>query len=168
MTAAAVTLLFLLREQPSGTDEVLLGLKKTGFGTGKIVGIGGHVEPGESVINAVVREMVEETSIHVQPDDLEYRGSVAFRFPTRLDWDMDAEIFTARRWNGEAKETDEIAPKWYSVDALPIEQMWEDAGHWLPRLLSGPEQHFTVTMAQNNEAVAQITTLPELSDPAPL
>lgn len=47
MNSTPVTLCFLLRDAGSGT-EVLLGLKRTGFGTGKIVGIGGHVEAGKS------------------------------------------------------------------------------------------------------------------------
>lgn len=53
MTAAPVVLCFLLR--PSGASglegdpalwDVLLGLKKRGFGQGKVVAIGGHVEAG--------------------------------------------------------------------------------------------------------------------------
>ena len=43
MKHTPVTLCFLLRDAGNGT-EVLLGLKRTGFGTGKIVGLGGHVE----------------------------------------------------------------------------------------------------------------------------
>ncbi|ABY22563.1 NUDIX hydrolase [Renibacterium salmoninarum ATCC 33209] len=160
MTPAPVTLLFLLRTQESGAQEVLLGLKKTGFGTGKIVGIGGHVEPGESAIEAAVREIAEETSIDVLPADLAYRGSVAFRFPAHADWDMDAEVFIALDWTGEARESEEIAPQWYAVDALPAAQMWEDAGHWLPGLLSGPVQHFAVQLAADNQAVERVTSTP--------
>lgn len=156
MNPAPVTLLFLLRDAPSGRADVLLGLKKTGFGTGKIVGIGGHIEPGESAEAAAVREMFEETSIRVRSSDLLRRGSVRFRFPSHPEWDMDAEIYTARIWRGEPVETEEITPQWYSVDALPVSQMWEDAGHWLPALLSGPEQNFTVSMAADDEAVAEV------------
>ena len=57
MTSTPVTLCFLLRDTPGGGSEVLLGMKRTGFGIGKIVGIGGHVEPGESDAEAVVREV---------------------------------------------------------------------------------------------------------------
>ena len=32
--------------------QVLLGLKKAGFGAGKITGFGGKVEPGETVVAA--------------------------------------------------------------------------------------------------------------------
>ena len=66
MKLTPVTLCFLLRDVESGT-EVLLGMKRTGFGTGKIVGIGGHVEPGESDAEAVVREVWEEARIVSPP-----------------------------------------------------------------------------------------------------
>lgn len=39
------TLVFLRKRE---TKEVLLGLKKTGFGSGKMLGAGGKVEPGEA------------------------------------------------------------------------------------------------------------------------
>ena len=46
MTFTPVTLCFLTRDL-AGVPQVLLGMKKTGFGRGKVVGLGGHVEPGE-------------------------------------------------------------------------------------------------------------------------
>ena len=35
--------------------EVLLGLKKAGFGAGKVTGFGGKVEPGETIVAAARR-----------------------------------------------------------------------------------------------------------------
>ena len=43
----------------------------------------------------------------------------------------------ARRWHGEPGESEEIAPEWFSVDALPLDRMWQDAAHWLPVALGG-------------------------------
>ncbi|AJT40653.1 8-oxo-dGTP diphosphatase [Psychromicrobium lacuslunae] len=158
MSAAKVTLVFLLR-----SGEVLLGLKKTGFGTGKVVGIGGHLETGESARDAAVREVFEETSVRVQSADLYYRGSVRFRFPAMPDWDMDTEVFSALNWQGEPQESAEIAPRWHRLDALPLTQMWQDAEHWLPLMLSYPEgeqitQRFIVRMATDNESVESVQT----------
>ncbi|NYE93844.1 8-oxo-dGTP diphosphatase [Psychromicrobium silvestre] len=152
MTAAPVTLVFLLRE-----DQVLLGLKKTGFGQGKIVGIGGHVEPGESTTAAAVREVFEETSVRVEEAELVFRGTVKFRFPARPDWDMDTSVFSATRWLGTPVETEEIAPQWHPLEELPLNSMWQDAEHWLPALLKGPERHFTVLMAADSEGVEAVS-----------
>src|SRR5215472_3354734 len=59
------TCLCLVRRQTTRGPEVLLGLKKTGFGAGKWVGLGGHVEPGEKPVAAAVREVEEESGLLV-------------------------------------------------------------------------------------------------------
>ena len=158
MAAAAVTLCFLLREGENGT-EVLLGLKQTGFGRGKIVGIGGHVEPGETSAQAVIREVLEETGVVLEEEALADAGAVHFVFPARPDWDMKTTLFTARTWQGEPAPSDEILPEWFSVAALPVERMWQDADHWLPVVLEGRRVNVVVTMHTDNETVASSQSL---------
>ena len=60
------TLCFLLRERDGG-PEVLLALKKQGFGQGKWNGIGGKVDAGERVQEAARREVAEEIGVEVGP-----------------------------------------------------------------------------------------------------
>ncbi|WP_458778918.1 8-oxo-dGTP diphosphatase [Arthrobacter sp. D3-16] len=158
MTAARVTLCFLLRDGSSG-PEVLLGLKRTGFGTGKIVGIGGHVEPGESDAEAVVREVREETGVTVRQEDLADAGVVQFVFPAKPAWDMHTRLFTARRWLGEPEESDEIMPQWFQTGILPVDRMWQDADHWLPVVLEGGRVNVVVTLDSDNETVASSVSL---------
>ncbi|MCQ6270404.1 8-oxo-dGTP diphosphatase [Pseudarthrobacter sp. R1] len=158
MTAARVTLCFLLRDGDSG-PEVLLGLKRTGFGTGKIVGIGGHVEPGESEAEAVVREVREETGVTVRQEDLADAGVVQFVFPAKPAWDMHTRLFTARRWVGEPEESDEIMPQWFQTGILPVDRMWQDADHWLPVVLEGGRVNVVVTLNSDNETVASSVSL---------
>jgi 8-oxo-dGTP diphosphatase len=153
-----VTLCFLLRDGDSG-PEVLLGLKRTGFGTGKIVGIGGHVEPGESEAEAVVREVREETGVTVRQEDLADAGVVQFVFPARPAWDMHTRLFTARRWVGEPEESDEIMPQWFQTGILPVDRMWQDADHWLPVVLEGGRVNVVVTLNSDNETVASSVSL---------
>ena len=93
-------------------------MKRTGFGIGKIVGIGGHVEPGESDAEAVVREVWEEAGIIVLQEDLAHAGVVEFIFPARPDWNMSCRLFTTRRWHGEPAESPEITPEWFDSAAL--------------------------------------------------
>lgn len=159
MTGAAVTLCFLLRTF-DGEEQVLLGLKKTGFGTGKVVGIGGHVEPGESIVAAICREVDEETGMTVEVMDLIPAGTVEFVFPARPDWDMFTTIFLARKFTGTATGSSEIAPRWYPVDQLPHARMWADASHWLPSFLSGQRGHWRVVMNEDNETVASSVHTP--------
>jgi 8-oxo-dGTP diphosphatase len=158
MTTASVTLCFLLRDGPGG-PEVLLGLKQTGFGKGKIVGIGGHVEPGESDAQAVIREVLEETGVVLRVEDLADAGSVHFVFPARPEWNMRTTLFTARTWQGEPAPSDEILPEWFRVDTLPVDRMWQDADHWLPVVLEGRRINVVVTMHTDNESVASSESL---------
>ena len=155
MTFTPVTLCFLLRDAENGT-EVLLGLKRTGFGTGKIVGIGGHVEPGESDAEAVVREVWEEAGVVVLQADLVHAGVVEFNFPARPEWNMSCRLFTTRRWQGEPAESPEITPEWFDVEALPLHRMWQDAEHWLPPALAGETIDVVVVLNGDNETVASI------------
>ena len=77
------TCLCLIRRRNDGGPEVLLGLKKSGFGVGKWVGLGGHIEPGEKPDAAAVREVAEESSLVVAADALQHMASIEFRFPAR-------------------------------------------------------------------------------------
>ncbi|PYI67021.1 NUDIX hydrolase [Arthrobacter livingstonensis] len=156
MTAAAVTLCFLLRTADSG-EQVLLGLKKTGFGTGKVVGIGGHVEAGETTGQAICREVAEETGIAVLEADLIPAGVVDFVFPARPEWDMNTVVYLCRTFAGVEQESDEIAPRWYGVGQLPEAQMWADAVRWLPAFLAGDRAHWRIVMNPDNETVAAST-----------
>ena len=59
-------------------DEILLIHKKTGLGAGKINGPGGKQEPGETSLEAALREVSEELLIF--PHHLEAVGELHFDF----------------------------------------------------------------------------------------
>jgi 8-oxo-dGTP diphosphatase len=151
------TCLCFIRRTTADGPEVLLGLKKSGFGAGRWVGPGGHIEPGEQAVAAAVREVAEESSLVVSPDSLEHRASIEFRFPARPAWDQTAEVYVTDSYAGEATESDEIAPRWYPVAALPLDGMWDDARYWLPRVLAGQQVTATITFAPDCATVAAIS-----------
>ena len=164
--SSAVTLCFPLRVGDDG-EQVLLGLKKTGMGTGKVVGLGGHVEPGESVVQAICREVFEESSLTVEPLDLVPAGSVEFVFPAKPAWDMFTTVFLCRKFSGDPQESSEIQPRWYPVDGLPHQNMWADASHWLPAFLSGQRGHWRVVLNDDNETVASSNHTPAVDHQRP-
>jgi len=154
------TCLCIVRRHAPGGPEVLLGLKKTGFGAGKWVGLGGHIEPGEKPAAAAVREVAEEAALLVPADSLQHLASIEFRFPTRPSWDQTADVFVTSVFQGEATESDEVAPRWFAEDALPLPLMWDDAQYWLPRVLAGERVDVVITFAADCATVARIE--PEL------
>lgn len=160
MPLIATCLCLLTRTGDDGSPQVLLGHKKTGLGTGKIVGLGGHVEDRESAVEAAAREVREESGIRVLPGALSQVARLTFLFPARPVLDMTVAIFTAADWAGEPAETREIRPEWFPVAALPYERMWDDAGHWLPRVLAGERLRATFTYAADNETVATSSITP--------
>ncbi|MGF6835980.1 8-oxo-dGTP diphosphatase [Paenarthrobacter sp. TE4293] len=163
MTAAHVTLCFLLRDGADG-GHVLLGTKKTGFGQGKVVGVGGHVELGETASQAACREVREEINVLVRAQDLIPAGTVDFVFPARPEWNMATTVFLTRAWEGDPSESEEIAPAWFPVAQLPVDRMWADAEHWLPAMISGQRIAVRVDLAADNENVAHVSTM-EWADP---
>jgi 8-oxo-dGTP diphosphatase len=141
--------------QGTGT-EVLLGFKKTGFGAGKWVGLGGHIEPGEMPVQAAVREVAEESSLIVAPDSLSHLASLTFVFPDRPSWDQTAEVFVTTQYTGQPAESDELIPNWFPICELPFDGMWDDARYWLPIVLGGDRVTATITFAADCATVAAI------------
>jgi len=147
------TLCFLLRG--GAPKEILLGLKKVGFGQGKYGGVGGKVEPGEEPIRAAARELYEETGIIVAESDLQPAGRLAFRFPHKPEWTQVVHVFTSTSWTGEASESREIVPAWLGVDTIPFERMWDDCRYWLPRILAGERVRATFVFSSDNDTVEE-------------
>ena len=123
------TLCFLVRE-----GEILLGLKKRGFGQGKWNGFGGKVEE-ETIEEAMIREMQEE--IGVTPKVFRRVATLNFYFPLESGFGQEVVVFIADDWEGEIKESEEMSPKWFRVTEIPYEKMWWDDKYWMPRVLAG-------------------------------
>jgi 8-oxo-dGTP diphosphatase len=138
-------LCFLTRRSASGEQEVLLGRKLRGLGEGNIVGLGGKVEAGETARSAAVRESQEEAGVVLCEAHVVQRAFITFRFPAKPSWDQEATVFVAESWRGQPTPTAEIVPRWYPRAAIPYDRMWQDARHWLPRVLDGEDirAHFT-------------------------
>ena len=131
MKTQLTTLLLILND-----NKILLAEKKRGFGIGKFNGIGGKVEKDETVEEAMIRETQEE--IGVTPTDFTKRAIITFD-----EWVNDEEIqvimnvFVAQSYVGEIVETDEMRPKWFNLNKIPYDNMFEDDKLWLPEILKG-------------------------------
>lgn len=127
------TLSFLLKD-----DKALFGHKKSGFGKDKVIGIGGKVEEGETIEEAMIREDGEE--IFVKP--LTYRKVAVLKFlfphaPEPKKWNQEVHVFLVDTWEGEPTESDEIRPEWFDLNNIPYDRTWDDYQYWLPKVLAG-------------------------------
>lgn len=121
-------------------DKVLLIHKKRGLGAGKINAPGGHIEEGETALEAAVRESEEEVGL--TPIDPQKCGKLYFQFTDGLK--MEGTVFKANSFIGEERETDEADPFWIEIEKIPYSDMWEDDMLWLPHVIKGKyiEGHF--------------------------
>lgn len=115
-------------------QEILLGLKKRGFGAGNWNGFGGKVEKGETIEAAAVRELREEAGL--EADSLQQRGQLFFTFEHIPDV-LEIHVFHVTKFAGEAQETEEMKPRWFPFSDIPYDTMWADDRYWLPLFLAG-------------------------------
>lgn len=114
--------------------QILLGMKKRGFGAGRWNGFGGKIHDGEMIEEAALRELKEEVSLI--PSDMGKRGVVTFVYNDDQTA-MEVHIFSVTSFDGEPEESDEMLPKWFLRDQIPYGDMWPDDRYWLSIFLAG-------------------------------
>ncbi|HEY77103.1 MAG TPA: NUDIX domain-containing protein [Thermoflexia bacterium] len=119
-------------------DDVLLlrGAPHKRIWPNRYNGIGGHVEPGEDVYTAALREIREETGLEVT--DLRLRGVVNV-CPSPDGVGVFLFVFTARALGREVRSSSEGTPEWIPKDRVGELDLVEDLPILLPRVLGmGP------------------------------
>ena len=131
-------------------SQVLLGMKKRGFGAGRWNGFGGKVHEGETIEDAARREVKEESGVEVR--EIEKLGVIEFEFSLDKTPSIELEtsrdkrgkpeilevhIFRATEFSGEPVESDEMRPQWFAIDEIPFADMWPDDVYWFPLFLKG-------------------------------
>ena len=120
------TLMFIIKD-----GNILLIEKKRGLGAGKINGPGGKIEPGETPLEAIIRETQEE--LVITPHDPIKLGELRFSMSDCPD--ILCHVYRADDFSGTPTETDEATPVWTALDEIPWQRMWEDDRHWLPLVI---------------------------------
>ena len=101
-----------------GGRVLLLRRFNTGYRDGSYSVVAGHLDGGEPVVEATVREAREEVGIALEPRDLRVVGVMHRREgDERIDFFLAAERWHGEIGNAEPEKCDEVA--WFPLDRLP-------------------------------------------------
>lgn len=118
---------------------------------GKWIGVGGHVENGETPEECLLREVKEETGLVLTAYRL--RGLVTF-----LSDVCEPElmcVFTADAFDGEMIECDEGELAWVDKSEVLALPTWEGDHVFLERLLSGDERFFSIKLRYEGDKLVE-------------
>jgi 8-oxo-dGTP pyrophosphatase MutT (NUDIX family) len=144
-------LVFLRRE-----GQILLAMKKRGFGAGRWNGAGGKLEPGETFEAAARREVSEE--LGVEPVELTEVATLKFYWAIaeHVMKNVICVVYECETWTGVPRETEEMAPQWFAEVEIPYCEMWADDEYWLPRVLAGDYIEAELLFGPNDELLDKL------------
>lgn len=118
-TCKLVTDLMLTRKnEQTGAEEVLLALRKdTGYKDGEYELPGGHVEAGEDLMNAMVREAKEELNIELKEENLKIAHILHHYNGDRINFVLTTETYEGVPSIGEPDKCEKL--KWFDIKNLP-------------------------------------------------
>ena len=111
---------------------------------------GGHVEPGEMFVDAVIREMQEETGLEIRNPRL----VGVKQFPIE-DGRYVVLLFKATQWSGTLKSSDEGTMEWLEYSRLPAVNTARDL-ETLVNMMNTPELTEFSYLLQDGEWVASV------------
>ena len=119
----------------NGQKEVLLALRKnTGHNDGQYELPGGHVEEGEDLIQAMIREAKEELNIDLERKDLKIEHILHHYKGNRLKFVISATDYKGNLQIGEPDKCERL--EWFDVKRLP-ENLYEKSKKVLEEINKG-------------------------------
>jgi 8-oxo-dGTP pyrophosphatase MutT (NUDIX family) len=149
------SLCLLVKENQVG-KEILLAMKKRGFGIGKWNGVGGKldIEKGDkNVIDTAIRETKEEIGVNIK--NFRKVAVLNFYFPYMPEWDQEVHVFLVQNWQKEPIESEEMMPKWFKIKEIPFKEMWDDDIFWLPKVLNGEKLEADFTFKEGEKMITK-------------
>ena len=138
MNMCKTVLIYLKRN-----DEYLFlyrNKKNNDINKGKYIGVGGKVEKGETIEQALIREVKEETNLDLL--SYEYNGIIYF---TYNGYKEEMYLFTSEDFKGEIKECDEGELIFVPIKDIYKLNLWEGDKIFFEYLLNG-ESFFKLTL----------------------
>ena len=120
---------------------------------GKWMGVGGHLEEGETPYDAAKREIREESGLIVE--ELNYVGVVEF---VNDDYSEIMHIFTVDSFQGELIECNEGTLEWIPIKDIYNYTMWEGDKAFLP-LLEDDSSFFKLKLVYKDKELISINKI---------
>lgn len=117
-------------------------------------GYGGKQEEGETIFEAAIRELKDESSVRGKEKDLEFAAHISFFWPgNETDKaDMAVYFFFLSIFEGHPKEGDEMgAPQFFSLEEIMELDMMPADKLFLPKLLAGEKLVWHVHLGKKTE-----------------
>lgn len=132
------TICYLFRTNDKGKKEILLPIHRK---QRRRNGVGGKVgdQPefaNETVQEGAIREIKEEIGVSVNNEDLKFRGKIEFRFfKHNIPLTVIGNVFFVEKWEGNIEGIEVDDPRWYPIDEIPWDELWENDRDWLEPML---------------------------------
>ena len=115
--------------------------KENDINAGKYIGVGGHVENGESPTECIKREVLEETGLTL--NSVKTRGYITFVLGKETEHTM---LFTSDDFDGELKDDcSEGELTWVDIDKVLTLNLWEGDAVFL-KILNERNDFFSVKL----------------------
>ena len=121
--------------------------KKNDINENKYIGVGGHIENGESIYDACKREVLEETGYVV--NTMKYHGKVLFK---NNNYEELMHLFTSDDFNGTEIICDEGELHWIPINKINELYLWDGDKIFLPMLKEDKDINLVLEY-NNNEFV---------------
>ena len=130
MPPVKVTLVEIIDEKK---NQILLKRSTEGVNSGLWNGLGGEIGEGETPLQAMMREVQEESGLKIK--SFMYHGALTVFLGGALSPSFIIYVFSSTGSAGKLKGDGRNELKWFPLDAVPSSSMRQDDFVWLPYVL---------------------------------